>query len=408
MLTDVAVKAAKPKSRPYKLSDRASMYLLIKPNGAKLWQYAFKLHGKEGTFSIGDYPRVSISEARKKQLWAREQVINGKHPTRVRQHELDQLALAAQAEKTNTLGAMWQAWEKKSSPRLAPKTKARRTREVNKDIPAKLLSRPIAAITRRDLVGLLDPIDERAPTVAQNIRQYLHGAFEHAINSGILSSNPVPPSSVLTSYKSTPHSALIGSRLGDFLHKLDAKISVELKTRTAMLLMLFTVLRKCEVTDARWKEIDLDRGEWLVPKERMKERADHWVPLSSQAIDLLRRWRMYAPEDSEFVFPNRRSLVRPMAGRTLNALMYRLGFGKEGTPHGMRSAFSTHFNRVSKDRDVIERCLSHGPADEVRAAYNRYEYEDERQAMLQDWADHLDKIRASSCERANHLQVPAS
>ena len=172
--------------------------------------------------------------------------------------------------------------------------------------------------------------------------------------------------------------------------------------------MMFTVLRKVEVTGAKWKEFDLDSAEWLVPQERMKERVEHWVPLSSQAVELLRAWRLHVPMESELLFPNRRDASRPMAGVTLNALMRRLGFGKEGTPHGMRSAFSTHFNRFNKDSDVIEKCLSHGPIDPVRAAYNRYEYEDPRRKMLQDWADLLDKIRDAAEQRAQLKKVQST
>lgn len=401
MLTDVEVRKAKPQAKPYKLADFGSMYLLVKPNGARLWQYAFRLHGKGGTFSLGAYPAVSMAKAREECASARELVGKGLHPTQARNELKKQRKLAAEAD---ILEASWQGWNAKISPMLAPRTRSRRETEIENNLPKALRKSPIASITRRDLVALLDPIDKRAPAVAQNVRQHLHGIFEYAINTGILASNPTPPASVLTSHPTSPHLALHGARLGDFLHQLQESKAIEQKSKTAMMLMILTVLRKVETTGAMWGELNLPGAEWHVPKSRMKERKEHWVPLSKQAVELMRQWQEAGHEESAFVFSNRRGGKRPMAGNTLNAILVRLGFGKEGTPHGMRSAFSTHFNRVSsKQQDVIERCLAHGPADEVRAAYNRYEYESERRAMLQQWADHVDQLRDAAAKRAAAL-----
>ena len=186
MLTDKAVKAAKAKDRQYKLADHSSMYLLVKPNGAKLWQYSFTLFGKEGTFSIGEYPHVTLAEARTKQVWARSQIKEGRHPTRVQQDERDVLARAASEESANSLGAIWNEWNKKSSPSLSSPTRKQRAREVEQNIPEKFRARPINSITRRQLADLLSPIDERAPSVAKNVRQHLHSMFERAIDTGRL------------------------------------------------------------------------------------------------------------------------------------------------------------------------------------------------------------------------------
>lgn len=170
-----------------------------------------------------------------------------------------------------------------------------------------------------------------------------------------------------------------------------------------MLLMMLTASRKSEVISGEWREIDLEAGSWEIPAERMKSNRDHWIPLSDQAIGLLRDLREQTPADQELLFPNRRDPRRPMAGRTLNALMERLGYSGEGTPHGMRAAFSTHFNEehaggdeTSKvGKEAVEYCLSHIPMGMTRAAYNRYTYKKERRVILQDWANHIDLLRAS-------------
>ena len=156
--------------------------------------------------------------------------------------------------------------------------------------------------------------------------------------------------------------------------------------------MMLAACRKVEATAAEWSEFDLKRGGWEIPGERMKASHPHWVPLPWQAVTLLAEWRAIAPKGQKYLFPNRRDSNRPMAGRTLNALMDRLGFGGKGTPHGMRAAFSTHFNGRHASADVIERCLAHVSANAVRAAYNRHAYRKERRAMLQKWADHLDLL----------------
>jgi len=160
-----------------------------------------------------------------------------------------------------------------------------------------------------------------------------------------------------------------------------------------MLLVVLTACRKAEVTGARWSEFDLKAAEWEVPADRMKAGRAHWVPLSRQAVRQLMALRSLVPTNSVFLFPNRVDPRRPMADRSLNALMERLGFSGDGTPHGMRAAFSTHFNATGASVDVIEHCLAHVPGNRVRAAYNRHAYQDERRTLLQAWANHVDRLR---------------
>ena len=157
--------------------------------------------------------------------------------------------------------------------------------------------------------------------------------------------------------------------------------------------MLLTACRKAEVIEGQWDEVNLEGAQWEIPAERMKAKRAHWIPLSTQAVALLTRLRELVPANREHLFPNRVDPRRPMANRSLNALMERLGFSGEGTPHGMRASFSTHFNSLGGNIDVIEHCLAHVPANAVRAAYNRHAYQDERRAMLQQWANRLDQLR---------------
>ena len=173
----------------------------------------------------------------------------------------------------------------------------------------------------------------------------------------MLEINPVPPIRILKKRKQKNHAALSPPQISEFLGAVNLGVN-ELSTRIAMQLMMLSACRKVEATGAEWPEFDLKRGGWEIPAERMKAGHPHWVPLPRQAIALLTELRAIVPKGQQYLFPNRRDPNRPMAGRTLNALMDRLGFGSNGTPYGMRAAFSTHFNGRHANADVIERCLA--------------------------------------------------
>jgi integrase len=253
-----------------------------------------------------------------------------------------------------------------------------------------------------EITALLKDVEKRAPEVARNLRNYLWGIFEYAIDTGLVTSNPVPPIKVMNKRHQKNHPALPPDQIGEFLRKLDVSGSLNQQTRIAMLLVALTACRKSEIIEGRWSEIDLAAAEWEIPAERMKAKRPHWVPLSRQAIALLRQLRKLVPYEHEFLFPNRRDPKRPMANRSLNAVMERLGCSGVGTPHGMRAAFSTHFNSINANADVVELCLAHAPLSKTRAAYNRYLYRNERRAMLQDWANKLGQLRKQRPAKPMH------
>ncbi|MCW5654025.1 site-specific integrase [Hydrogenophaga sp.] len=308
LLTDVKIKNAKPGA---KLRDGGGLHLVVRPSGEKLWQYRFKLSGKENTHSIGVYDKDSLplKEARALRDAARKLVKAGKNPNAERQRMREANILAEKLKKESSFHVAFERWM---------------------EVTEKGISAPTASQRRREMQ-------------------------QHA--------------------------------------------------KVAMTLLILTAGRRGEVTGACWSEFDFDEAKWEVPKERMKERLPHCVPLSRQAIALLTSWKAMAAGTSPFVFPNRRSAQRPMARGSLNALMGRLGFQSKGTPHGHRSTFSTHFNQLQANPDVIERCLAHVHGNKSRATYNRHEYLDERRQMLQDWADHLDRLRLSGTTQTNETSL---
>lgn len=393
MLSSLRIKTARPETRPYKLADSGGLYLLVQPNGSKLWRYKFRVNGTEGLKALGAFPEIGLSEARGLHGDARKLVVQGISPVEA-QREQKVVQAREQLERVfGTLGAVAADWGAATAADLRPSTVKQRAREINNDLLPKLKSRPVGGITRLELTALLKEVEQRAPEVARNLRNHLWGIFEYAIDSGLIESNPVPPLRVMRKRHQKNHAALTSDGMGNFLRTLDANATINEETRIAMLLVLLTACRKAEVIEARWEEVDLGNAQWEIPAARMKAKRPHWVPLSCQAVALLSRLRALVPEGRDHLFPNRLDPRRPMANRSLNALMERLGFGGEGTPHGMRATFSTHFNRIGGNIDVIEHCLAHVPANAVRAAYNRHAYQDERRAMLQSWADHLDQLR---------------
>lgn len=407
MLTTLQIKAAKPSDRAFKLADTGGLYLLVQPNGSKLWRYKFRLNGVEGLQALGAFPEVSLADARRAHAESRKLVANGIHPVQARREERENRTRAELHRVKGSFGAVCADWNKATSAGLRSATILQRNREIEKDLAPRFKNDPISKITRLELTTALKEVEARAPEVARNLRNYLWGIFEYAIDSGLIDDNPVPPVRVLRKRKQQNHPALSPELLGEFLGKLYAFETIHEQTRIAMLLVVLTACRKAEVIGGKWSEVDLEAAEWEIPAGRMKAGRAHWVPLSRQAAKLIKELRGLVEAGSVHMFPNRRDSGRPMADRSLNALMERLGFGGDGTPHGMRAAFSTHFNSNGANADVIEHCLAHAPANRVRAAYNRHAYQVERREMLQAWADHVDDLRKRSAtpgSRATAMQ----
>lgn len=396
MLTTLQIKSAKPAERAFKIADAGGLFLLVHPSGSKLWRYKFRVNGVEGLQALGSFPEVTLADARLAHADSRKLVAKGIHPVQAQRDARESRVKEELLRTKSSFGAVCTDWNAATSANLRPTTVLQRNREIAKDLTHRFKDSPVAKITRLELTAALKEVEARAPEVARNLRNHLWGIFEYAIDSGLIEDNPVPPVRVLRKRNQENHPALSSDMLGEFLRKLDAIDTIQERTRLAMLMVALTACRKAEVIGARWAEFDLDAGEWEIPAARMKAKRAHWVPLSRQVMALLKELRTIVPRDNVFLFPNRDDAMRPMANRSLNALMARLGFSGDGTPHGMRATFSTHFNAAGSSVDVIEHCLAHVPSNRVRAAYNRHAYQTERREMLQSWADHLDGLRSGA------------
>lgn len=387
-LSDAACKNAKPREHSYTLIDGGGLHLLVKSNGARLWQYRAKLLGKPVLVSLGQYPDIGLSEARRKHQDARKLVALGIHPTQDRKRQETELKTATRKRQVGSFRSVCTAWRARTDNSLRPTSIAQREREIKKHLMPKLGDRHIADITRFDLAELLRDISARTPEVAHNLRAYLSAIWEQAADHGIVAANIVPLKLTGRGPKIS-HAALKIARLGDFLRALDAD-PADLKGKIAIKLIILNAARKSEVIEGRWTEVNFDDAEWRIPPERMKSRKEHIVPLSRQSIALLQELR--ALSDGDVMFPNRRDSERPMAGRSINNVMDRMGFTEEAKPHGFRALFSTYWHESLEPNDVIELCLAHSVGSKVSRVYNRALLLDERRRLLQRWADLIDNL----------------
>ncbi len=400
-LSDAKVRNAKPAEKPVKLSDGGGLFLLVQPNGSKLWRYKFRLHGREGLLSIGAYPDVSLAAARELHQVARVKVAAGENPVHVRQVERREAAQELVRAERGTFALALESWQGASEPSLSARTIEWRHWAVEKHFGG-MLQKKVWEITRQEIAQLLVRIEKEAPSVAKIVRTFLVHIFERAIDEGLLETNPVPSVRLLKSRRWVSHQAMTMARWPTFLSGLMAADGSPF-TKGALLLVVLTACRKTEAAGARWSEFDLDAGEWAIPAERMKMRKEHWVPLSKQAVKMMRALREHSG-DGEFVFPHYYKPNTPMHHTTLGLMMRKVR-DEADTVHGFRSMFSTYLNGVKEDGDIIELCLAHAPKNVVRAIYNRHQYKDERRALLQRWANDLDALVTKALGRTLKIEV---
>lgn len=392
-LNSAAVSAATTKDKPRKLADGGGLFLLVLPRNKSgkhrlLWRYKYRINGREGLYAVGAMPEISLANARQIHRAARWLVERGIHPAHYVREEMERLEADELRQKKNTFAAVTEAWMERDKAQLSEGTLKQRRRELDNDVLPTLARRTITAIRKDELTRLLHQIQGRAPEVARNVRQYLTGIFDYAQDAGLITGSPVPGPKALKPRNQKPHAALSLDRLNQFLKDVD-KADCHPQTRIALRLLMLTAVRKHELICAKWDEFDLDKGEWHIPAGRMKMREAHWVPLSSQAVNLLRELRAYSTGD--LLFPNTRNPRKPMAGTSLNAFLGRMGYLDKAKPHGFRSMFSTYCNSANFNPDVIEKCLAHRHKDVIRAKYNRAEYRKEQRDLMQHWADMVDQ-----------------
>jgi integrase len=391
-LSEIAIRSAKPREKPYKLTDGGGLYVLVNPDGSKYWRLKYRFGGKEKLLSLGVYPEVRGAEAREQRDQAKRLLKAGSDPSRVRKAQKRAALLSA----TNTFEAIAREWVESKRNRWTPEHADRVLSSLEEEIFPDLGARPIIEIAAPELLATLRKIESRgALETAKRVLQRSHAVFLYAIATGRCERSPAADlRGALKTPKRNNRAALSAADLPEFLRKLDAYDGHK-QTRLALKLQVLTFVRPGELRAAEWSEFDRDKAEWRIPPERMKMRAPHVVPLSRQALAVLEELKALTGR-GRFLFPNQSKPDACISENTMLYAIYRMGYHSRATGHGFRATASTILNEQGWRADAIERQLAHAERNKVRAAYHRSEYLDERRKMMQAWADYLDALRAGA------------
>ncbi len=368
-LSDVAIRKAKPREKPFKLADGGGLHLLVQPSGAKLWRLKYRFVGKERLLSIGPYPATPLAAARRKRDEAKELLAQGMDPGV--QKKLDKIAAATSA--SNTFGAIAREVLSNKQQSDAAEATMAKNRWLLEHLAAPLADRPIAQITAAEVLHLLKHVEKTGRReTARRLRGAISGVFRYAIVTLRATADPtIATHGALLTPKVQHRAAIIDEReLGGLLRAIDGFDGWP-TLRAALQFLALTFARPGEVRGATRKEFDLENAVWRIEPERTKMREPHDIPLSRQAARVLEEiWPI--SEHSELVFPSIRSNRKPLSENAFNAALRRMGYSQdEMTAHGFRSTASTILNSRGFNPDVIEAALGHRDENEVRRAYNR-------------------------------------
>jgi integrase len=392
MLTDTAIKALKPQNKLYKVSDRDGMYVVVQPSGAIVFRCDYRLNGRRETLTLGRYgpDGLSLARAREKLIDAKRAISEGRSPAQEKQHDKRRL------KEAKRFGEFGEKWFQES--RMADSTRAMRRSIYERDILPTFRNRLLTEITPDDLRMMCGKVKERgAPATAVHVRDIVKLIFAFAILHGEKVANPadeVGPASIATFVPKDR--SLSPTEIRVMLGQLEHVPTLP-TIRLGMKLFLLTMVRKSELQDATWDEVDFENAVWSIPKERMKRSKAHNVYLSQQAVDIFIALKTCAG-NSRYVLPSRYDADAPMSRATFNRITTAVvaRAKKEGLPlepftvHDLRRTGSTLLNELGFNSDWIEKCLAHEDGRSSRGVYNKAEYEHQRRHMMQEWSNLVD------------------
>ena len=392
-LTAIEVSKAKATDKPQKLTDGGGMYLLVQPNGAKYWRLNYRFAGKRKTLALGVYPDISLVDARDRREVSRKQLANGIDPSAAKQEQ--KAAVVAMTE--NSFEVVAREWLSKFSPNWVEEHTKKNRVNLEKNVFPWLGTRPIGDITPPELLKVLRKVENRgALNHAHRVGALCGQVFRYAVATGRAERDPSADlKGALPSPRGRRFAAITEPvKIGKLMREIEGYTGTFI-VKCAFQLSPMVFLRPRELCGAEWSEFDLDNAEWRIPAGKMKMKALHIVPLSTQAVAILRELHQLTGK-GKYVFPGVRTSTKPMANNTVLAAIRNLGYSPdEMTAHGFRHMASTLLNEQGFNADAIERQLAH-KASGVRAVYNAAEYLPERRRMMQHWADYLDKLKAGA------------
>ncbi len=391
-LTDTAIRNAKPQNKQYKLTDERGMYLLVNKAG-KYFRFDYRFAGKRKTLALGVYPDVKLVEAREKRDEARKKIANGVDPSQVR--KVQKSILVEQSE--NSFEAIAREWHGKYSSGWAASHAKKIIRRFELHIFPFLGSRPISDITPPELLAVLRRVESQGILeTAHRAQQNCGQVFRYAIATGRAERDPSSDlRGALTPAKHQRMATITEpKKIGELLRAIDGYEGTPV-SQCALRLAPLVFVRPGELRHAEWEEIDFNIAEWRIPAEKMKMKDPHIVPLSIQAVKILKYIEPITAQ-GRYVFPGVNTKSRPMSENTVLAALRRMGYTKEEmSGHGFRAMASTVLHEKGWPSDIIERQLAHAERNSIKAAYNHAQHLPERRKMMQAWADYLDTLKSS-------------
>ena len=391
-LTVLAIKNLKPRANLYRVADSGGLCLEISPSGGKLWRWRYAFNGKAQMLALGKYPEVSLEQARKKRDEARALVKAGKHPTREKKAQ----KLRHMVEGEHTFEKIARNWLELKGKQLNPKYRKQTLARMEQHVFPMIGALPITEITIPDVARVVEKIGKRGTIeTAHRMKQVVSQVFRYAAQRGLCQFNPAADMRDLLPPTEEKHYPCIHP--GE-LHKLLQDMAAyegDHLTKAAMQLLALTFVRTGELIGATWDEIDFDRQEWHIPKERMKMRRPHVVPLLASGLGRSQNPACRHRRRNPTSFIASAARVKHISNGAVLMALRRMGYQGRMTGHGFRALASTILNEKNYPPDVIERQLAHEDADKIRSAYNRAEYLLERKKMMQDYADFLDGVLAN-------------
>lgn len=421
-LSDTRIRNAKPKDAPYKLTDAKGLYLEVRPTGAKLWRYRYRIAGRENVYALGEYvkaPEVetpeqatarreagqfTLEEARIERVALRGLVRHGVHPVTQRRAHI----AIQQAESANTFETLAREWLAKMQPHWSAGHYDQVKTVLEGDVFPTVGPLPIRQVTARMIGGIMEAVEKRGAAVtAINIRQWASAIFGLAVRKQAADGDPT---GVLKGHVKRPtvkhKTPLTQGQIPEMVQRLD-KAGAYPVTKIALRLLLLLFVRPGELRQGEWSEFDLERGEWKIPAAKMKKRELHIVPLPAQAIALLRELHKFTG-GQRWLFPNHRRPDQCMSETTLNQALRRIGYENKFSAHGFRATASTMLHEMGHDSRLIEEQLAHKQRDKTAASYNQYRWFKERRAMMQQWADMVDTWNSEAAGKVSSIKRRAA
>lgn len=396
--SDTYFRNQKPGDKPAKYTDSNGLFLLVQPNGTRLWRYRYRIAGKENVCALGDYSTMKLQAAREARDAARRLVKEGIHPAQHRKAS----RLVTTADSANTFEAVAREWISQRQQDWSDYYSKQVINTLEADVFPSIGGMPIRKVSAAHLLSIVKKVEGRpAPTVAILIRQWASAIFCYAVATLRADQNPAAALKGSVNRPKTKHKQpLLQSEIPLLLSRVDASKATP-TVKIALRLLMYTFVRPGELRGAYWSEFDLGKAQWRIPGARMKMGDDHVVPLSTQAVVLLDELRSLGGSRAT-LFSNTRDPTRVMSNTTLNRLIERLGFAGTFSSHGFRATASTYLNEVGFKPDAIERQLAHQERSKTRRTYNQATYLAERTTMMQHWADYLD---SSCCDESKVVPI---